>query len=339
MRFVIDLAVKKKDMKTTQSPKIAIVGLGVIGKVHAAALKEQGKSIYAVCDIDPARLLPYPEALHFTDYETMLKEAKPDAVHICTPHYLHAPMILAALERDIHVLCEKPLCIHREEIENILAAEARSNAILGVCQQNRYKKANVFVKQYLETKKCENGYGTVVWERSDAYYRSGAWRGKWATEGGGALINQALHTMDILQWMLGMPESVTASVSNLHNDPAVEVEDNAVCLFGGRTQFSLLTATGAGFDYPVELVFLAEGETIRVLNDTVFINEKQVNFEENAQMRGKSCYGVGHSPLIEDFYDCIASGRPFPISGTEAAKVIRMILACYESKGKRIQIQ
>lgn len=330
---------KKETMKIAKSPKIAIVGLGVIGKVHAEALREQGKEIYAVCDIDPARLSFVPEALHFTDYETMLREAKPDAVHICTPHYLHAPMILSALAKDIHVLSEKPLCIHREEIEEILAAEARSKAILGVCQQNRYKKANIFVKQYLENKKCENGYGTVVWERSDAYYQSGAWRGKWATEGGGALINQALHTMDLLQWMLGMPENVTATVSNIHNDPAVEVEDNAVCLFEGKAQFSLLTTTGAGFDYPVELVFRAEGETVRVLGDTVFINEKQVNFEENAQMFGKSCYGVGHSPLIRDFYDCIASGRPFPIDGKEAAKVIRMILSCYESKGQRILVK
>lgn len=321
------------------SIKIAIVGLGVIGKVHAAALKAQGKALYAVCDIDPEQLCAYPEALHFTDYEAMLREAKPDAVHICTPHYLHAPMILSALEKNIHVLCEKPLCIQREDIEKILAAERCSKAQLGVCQQNRYKKASIFVKKYLEGKAFKNGYGTVVWERSDAYYGSGAWRGKWDTEGGGTLINQALHTMDLLQWMLGMPESVTASVSNLHNGPAVEVEDNAVCLFEGKSQISLLATTGAGRDYPVEMVFSsAEGETVRILNDTVFINGKQVDFEEQAPLLGKSCYGVGHSPLIADFYDCIESGRPFPISGSEAAKVVKMILSCYESKGNKVPI-
>lgn len=323
-------------MKSTM--KIAIVGLGVIGKVHAAALREQGKALYAVCDIDPEQLKAYPDALHFTDYETMLREARPDAVHICTPHYLHAPMILSALEKNIHVLCEKPLCIHKEEIDAILAAEKRSSAQLGICQQNRYKKTSVFTKQYLEGKHCPVGYGTVVWERSDAYYQSGAWRGKWATEGGGALINQALHTLDLLQWMLGMPKTVSASVSNLHNGPAVEVEDNAVCLFGGDSQFTLLATTGAGYDNPVEIVLRAEDETLRIVGDTVFINEKPVSFEEQAPMLGKSCYGVGHTPLIKDFYDCIENGRPFPINGEEAAKVIRMILACYESKGKKISI-
>ena len=319
--------------------KIAIVGLGVIGKVHAAALKEQGKTLYAVCDTDPERLRDFPEALRFTDYETMLREAKPDAVHICTPHYLHAPMILSALEKNIHVLSEKLLCIHKEEIEKILDAEKRSAAQLGVCQQNRYKQANLFVKRYLEGKRCTLGYGTVVWERSDAYYQSGAWRGKWETEGGGTLINQALHTMDLLQWMLGMPKSVAASVSNLHNEPAVEVEDNAVCLFGGDAQITLLATTGAGFDHPVEIVLQVDGETVRILNDTVYIDEKAVDFKESAPMLGKSCYGIGHSPLIDDFYDCIESGRPFPIDGEEAAKVVRMILACYESKGKRIAIE
>ena len=327
-------------MKTNGSLKIAIVGLGVISSVHAAALREQGKEIFAVCDVDEARMHAYPNALHFTDYETMLAEARPDVVHICTPHYLHAPMILSALEKNIHVLCEKPLCIRREDVARILEAEARSKAHLGVCQQNRYKKTNAFVKNYLSQKSGGIGYGTVVWERSDAYYRSGAWRGKWETEGGGALINQALHTMDILQGMLGMPESVTALTANIHNESAVEVEDSATCLFEGKSaKLSLLATTGAGNDFPVEIVLQVEGESIRIVDDTVFINGKRVDFEEEAQAFGKSCYGIGHTPLIADFYDCIESGRPFPINGAEAAKVVRMILACYESKGKKISIE
>lgn len=323
----------KKEMK------IAIVGLGVIGNVHAEALALQGKDIYAVCDMDPDRLLAFPNALHFTDYETMLREAKPDAVHICTPHYLHAPMIISALEKDIHVLSEKPLCIRREDIDHILAAAASSKAQLGVCQQNRYLPSHLFVKKYLEGKRCPVGYGTMVWERSDAYYASGPWRGKWETEGGGTLINQALHTMDILQWMLGMPKTVAASVSNLHHGPAVEVEDNAICMFGGDAQFTLLATTGAGADYPVEIILNADDEVIRILNDTVYIGEKAMSFKSDAPLLGKNCYGIGHSLLIADFYDCIQSGRHFPIDGEEAAKVIRMILACYKSKGKRIPIE
>ena len=145
--------------------------------------------------------------------------------------------------------------------------------------------------------------------------------------------------MDILQWMLGMPKNVAASISNLHNEPSVEVEDNAVCLFGGDTQITLLATTGAGMDHPVEIVLRTEDETIRILNDTVYINDKPVPFEEKASMLGKSCYGIGHSPLIADFYDCVESGRKFPIDGAEAAKVIRMILACYESRGERIPIK
>ena len=118
----------------------------------------------------------------------------------------------------------------------------------------------------------------------------------------------------------------------------MEVEDNAVCLFDGKTRISLLATTGAGIDLPVEVVLKTENETIRIINDTVLINDKQVDFKEDAKVFGKACYGVGHTPLIADFYDCIESGRPFQLNGAEASKVVRMILACYESKGKRISI-
>jgi excinuclease ABC subunit C len=119
--------------------------------------------------------------------------------------------------------------------------------------------------------------------------------------------------------MLGMPKTVAASVSNLHNGQAVEVEDNAVCLFGGDSQITLLATTGAGHDHPVEIVLQAEDETLRIVGDTVYINEKPVSFEEQAPMLGKSCYGVGHSPLIADFYDTQSAIPPqvmldFPLS-------------------------
>ena len=116
----------------------------------------------------------------------LFRSVKPDVVHVCTPHDRHADMIVDALERNINVLCEKPLCIRREDIPRILAAEKRSKAILGVCLQNRYNPANRYVKQFLADKTVLGGVGNVVWHRDAAYYRADAWRGKRATEGGGA---------------------------------------------------------------------------------------------------------------------------------------------------------
>ena len=133
--------------------KTAIVGLGVIGNVHYNVLKNMGNCAVAVCDVDSKKLSQFDGVEKYTDYVEMLDRVKPEVVHICTPHYLHEQMIISALERDINVLCEKPLCISREEIDRILIAEKKSKAQLGVCHQNRYNLENVFVKDYLKDAK------------------------------------------------------------------------------------------------------------------------------------------------------------------------------------------
>lgn len=115
--------------------KAAIIGLGVIGKVHYDVLKRQGEDIVALCDIDAAKLNGYDNVKKYFDYKKMLDEEQIDVVHICTPHYLHADMTIYALERNVNVLCEKPLCIRKEDVARIIDAENKSEAMLGVCLQ------------------------------------------------------------------------------------------------------------------------------------------------------------------------------------------------------------
>lgn len=133
--------------------KAAIIGLGVIGKVHYDVLKRQGEDIVALCDIDAAKLNGYDNVKKYFDYKKMLDEEQIDVVHICTPHYLHADMTIYALERNVNVLCEKPLCIRKEDVARIIDAENKSEAMLGVCLQNRYNKSSQFVKGIFKTKK------------------------------------------------------------------------------------------------------------------------------------------------------------------------------------------
>ena len=180
--------------------KSAVVGIGTIGPVHLDALTRLGEEIAALCDIRPERAVAAAERFHlscpiFTDYEEMLDQVRPDIVHICTPHFCHADMIVAALTRGISVLCEKPLCIKESDIGRILAAEAASPAKLGVCHQNRINPANLFARRLFSENRVTAAHGSVVWHRDAAYYGQDAWRGKWKTEGGGVLINQALHTL------------------------------------------------------------------------------------------------------------------------------------------------
>ncbi len=325
-------------MHTTKKMRVAVVGYGVIGRLHAAILEKSGM-LCAICDNNPAALREAPDVPCVADYTELLETVRPDAVHICTPHYLHADMVVQALRRNIFVLCEKPLCIHADEIDRILAAEKESAAGLGVCLQNRYNAVNRFVYDYLQGAKHVSGVGQVAWNRTAAYYASGDWRGKQATEGGGVLINQALHTLDLLQWFLGMPEQVIAQTDTLSLAGTIEVEDSALLLCRGKNEFTFFATNGAPSDFSVLIQLIVDGKQVTVLPDRVLIDRECVAFFEAPQrFVHKQCYGNGHEALIADFYDCIAAGRRFAIDGNAGAQVVRLILSAYQSHGKRISV-
>ena len=324
--------------------KIAIIGTGVIGKVHAEVLAKLGMPAAALCDLDAAKAKKVaeqyaPDAKIYTDWREMLEELRPDAVHVCTPHDLHADMTVAALERDIHVLCEKPLCIRREDIERVLSAEQKSKATLGVCHQNRYNTVNVFLKEYLADKEIVGAHGSVVWKRTKSYYDSAEWRGTLAREGGGALINQALHTFDLMMWLCGEPQGVAAIKDNLTLRGEIEVEDTIAIHCFGQTDFSFYATVGSGADMPVQMSFkLASGENVLALPKLVIVDGHVIEREELSHSFGKECYGDGHIRLIDDYYQCIRENKPFALGGAEGAKVVRMILGAYQSKGEVVKL-
>lgn len=318
--------------------KSAIIGLGVIGKVHYDVLKSQNADIVALCDIDESVLQKYDCVKKYTDYKTMLDCEDIDVVHICTPHYLHADMAIYALNKNVNVLCEKPLCIKIEDIDRIIDAERRSKAMLGVCLQNRYNNSSRYVKQLLDGKKVDFAFGNVSWHRDEVYYRSGEWRGKWATEGGGVMINQAIHTLDLMQWICGMPTSVCANTYNYSLKGVIEVEDTAIAMFKGDTDFEFFATNTAKSDLPVEVRFISDGNIITLYPDEVLVNGEVVDIEKCIQGFGKLSYGNGHEKLIRHFYDCVSSGDKFPIDAAEGAKCLKLVLASYRSDGKEIDI-
>ncbi len=319
--------------------KTAIIGIGVIGKVHLQVCQELGNEIVAICDIDEERAKKSPSFIPiYKGYKQMLDEVEIDVVHICTPHYLHTEMVIECLRRDIHVLCEKPLCISKAELDEILQAEKNSKAQLGVCLQNRYNISSLSAKEYLQTHKATNGFGSLLWHRNKGYYESGAWRGKWETEGGGVMINQALHTLDLLQWLLGMPTECVATTANMTLQDIIEVEDTACGIFSGGSNFTMFATNGNAEDFPVEIKLQTDGGVLKILPDKTEINGQTLVLKNEADYYGKSCYGVGHKSLIADFYDCIANNKKFCIDGEESAKVMRLIFAMYESNGNKIKV-
>ncbi len=318
--------------------KSAIVGLGVIGNVHKSLINKLGLNLVAVCDVDEHKLDSIDGVQKFSDYITMLDTVKPDVVHICTPHFLHADMIIEALSRNINVLCEKPLCIKIEDIDRILSAEKFSSAQLGVCHQNRYNKENVFLKNYLKDKNVVGGFANVVWNRDEKYYAQAEWRGKWNSEGGGVLINQALHTLDLMQWLVGMPFELTSNVSNLSLKNVIEVEDTASILCFGEKNFTFFATNAGCSDFPVSITIKTDSDVIQTFKNKVFTSDAVFDFDKDNNVYGKCCYGTGHQGLFADYYDCIETGRKFEIDGAEASKVIRIILSAYKSLGEKVKI-
>ena len=329
--------------------RVAVIGCGAISGNHINGILAAGQTLCALCDVIPERAQASIEKYQlgnipvYTDYVELLEKEKPDSVHICTPHYLHAPMCVEALGRNINVLCEKPLSINIDQLHAVLKAEKESNAQLGVCQQNRYEPNMLWLMDFIKEHGVKSAFGLVSWERNEAYYRSGAWRGTILEEGGGVMINQALHTLDLLQHMCGMPTHVTSHVDNDFHKDYTEVEDTATAHFEleDGTRYAFFGTTAATGDLPVQLQFVTK-DNMRVIasNDFIVVNGKQVTVEDNrkaSNMVGKTVWGTGHAMLIEDFYRCVQSGEPFRIPGTEGAKVIQLILSMYHSHGNRIK--
>lgn len=325
--------------------KVGVIGIGAIAQLHIPALLQAGQTIAALCDIDTKKCEEANKtfginAKIYADYKEMIGEEGLDSVHICTPHYLHAEMICYALDRNINAFCEKPMAISFEQLDEIERSVKRSSALLGVCQQNRYKASMKYIKDYFSNKKILAASGNVCWKRDKAYYDSGLWRGQKELSGGGVVINQALHTLDILQWICGMPVSVIGHTSCDTLKDVIDVEETAFGVFklpnGGRF---ILNATNACTTcFPVTLGFESAEDSAVIVGDNIILNDKYLKKSDDLPLFGKEVWGVGHMIIIKDFYNSIEKGEKFELDFYEAKKVVVLLLNLYRSNGEELKI-
>lgn len=324
--------------------RTAVVGAGAISAVHVNALLSQGRRVDFICDTDAekARALNERFSLNaeiYTDYETLIESGKVDVAHICTPHFLHASMVVRALGKGVHVLCEKPLCICEEELREILRAEKHSSARLGVCFQNRYNASTEYVINALKARKITAAAGSLFWKRGEEYYHSAPWRGKFATEGGAALINQAIHTLDLLSLLCGGFDHVTANNFNMSLQTTIEAEDSACALLEKvGLRCNLFATVSAGADFPAEIKLMTDKGLLSFTCGRVEDGNRIMREEEIRENAGKKCYGNGHAALIADFYGCAETGRKFSVDGEESAKTMRLVFAVYRSENRRVSV-
>lgn len=325
--------------------RVGIIGLGAISPLHIRAILNRGQKITAICDVDSEKRQKVNagfglNAEEYGDYNALLASGKVDVVHVCTPHYLHAEIICAALGANIHVLCEKPLAINFEQLNAIEKAVNNSSATLGVCFQNRYNASVLYLKEFFKGKEITAATANLVWQRDEKYYASGAWRGKKQYEGGGVMINQAIHSLDLLQWFCGMPETVIAHCSNNSLQGVIDVEDTAYGLFSLKNGGNfVINATNAAKNcFTIISMFHAGDDTVEFSGDNLIVNGKFVTKSDGTPIFGKEEWGVGHNNLIREFYNCLEKGEKFPIDFYEGSKTVKLILKMYESNGKKINI-
>ena len=336
--------------------RFALVGAGVIGKVHAEALAAlpDVAELVAVVDTDLAKAQalagPYGAAAH-TDLSAVLQRDDVDAVSICTPSGLHADGAVAALDAGKHVVVEKPLDVSLAAADRIIDAEKRSGKTVAVISQHRFDKSSEKVLQAVR----DGHLGTITsaiashaWWRGQSYYDSGEWRGTLALDGGGAVMNQTVHTVNLLTTIVGTPVEVFAYTACLAHE-RIEVEDTAVAVVkfasGALGMIHGTTAAYPGLDASLR-VFGSKGSAV-ISNDALtFLHENAGDAPEIAmsEMTGLNQVtdeyalepedlplGRAHRRQLADFVEAVTTGRA-PRVGTEEARTsLSVILAMYES--------
>lgn len=242
--------------KTLTSVRVGIVGVGVIGTAHAGTIFDglvNGMTLCALCDNDKSRLASlreeFPNIPLFENYENMIKSGLIDAVIIATPHYFHPIIAEYAFKKGLHVLSEKPIGVYTLSLKKAFKAHKKSGKLYATMLNQRTNKLFMLAKELVDNGEIgnlvKNKYVITNWYRTQEYYDSGNWRGTWSGEGGGVLINQAPHNLDIWQWICGMPVSLRGKchIGKYHN---IEVEDEATIFakYANGATGEFITSTG-----------------------------------------------------------------------------------------------
>lgn len=347
--------------------RFAIVGCGTIAPTHAealAALKADGAQLVACADVVPERAASFAEkfGLNVQNFEALLADPNIDAVSICAPSGVHAELGTRALQAGKHVVVEKPMDVSLAACDALLAAQRESGKRLAVISQHRFDHASIVVKAALDDGtlgRLVYGEARVPWFRTQAYYDSGDWRGTWALDGGGALMNQGVHTADLLRWLCGPVETVYAQARTLAHE-RIEVEDvvaaTVTFVSGAVATLSASTALYPGF--PVRLAVhgtegsaIIEGDMLHTLTtksgvsgggEAAHAHAVQVAMggtkaatasagSLTAASDPAAVWGEAHRAQLADFIQCCRTGERPVVDGEEGRKAVELVLAVYES--------
>lgn len=348
--------------------KTAIVGCGKVGHLHAKALKSLPESVFAaVCDVDLQRAQEFGnmyDVQAYQDVEEMIAKSDVDALTVCTPHPFHTEPAVKAAGAGVHVLIEKPLASSLQDCDRIISAGKKTGIKIGVMCQRRMYAPCLRIKQAIDANKLGRPIlGTVAmygW-RDEAYYQSDPWRGSWNAEGGGVLVNQAPHQLDLLQWYMGPIDEVFGFWSNL-NHPYIEVEDTAIAVLRfkngalgnivvsnsqnpalyGRVYVHGSNGASVGVQTDGGAMFVAGMSTITEppIND-IWTVPGEEDFLKKWQVQDTDFFlsinavEYYHQLQISQFLNAILEGQDPLITGEDGRKTVEIFTAIYRTQRDR----
>ncbi|GAA4461604.1 Gfo/Idh/MocA family oxidoreductase [Novipirellula rosea] len=342
---------------------IGIIGCGMIAGFHSKAIKDaKGAKLVGCATRNPEQAAAFAEKNGCKSYESieaMLADPEIQAVSICTPSGAHRDPAVLAAQAGKHVIVEKPLEITVERCDQIIQACEDAGVRLAVTFQSRFHESSKIMKKAVEEGrfgKITMGDSYVKWYRTQDYYDSGAWRGTWELDGGGALMNQAIHSVDLLLWLMGDVVEISAMMDTMTHE-RIEVEDVVVAnLRFANGALGVIEATTTAYPGALKRIEISGSEGTAVLEeedirDWQFANETEKDAEIRKTMAGKTETGGGaadpssighhgHTMLFEEFVSSINEDRPCSIDGREGRRSIEVIRAIYESAktGKRVKL-
>ncbi|GGG11166.1 Gfo/Idh/MocA family protein [Paenibacillus abyssi] len=339
--------------------RVAVIGTGSISSAHIESYLSFGERcrIVAFCDVSPESAQAKKQAYNLdcdivSDYRELLQREDIDLVSVCTPPYTHADISVTALNAGKHVIVEKPMASSLAECDRMNEAAARSGKLLSVVSQNRFGDAVMRLKHVLDS----GAAGRIVHAQIDSFWWRGYvyydlwWRGTWEKEGGGCTLNHAVHHIDMLQWMMGLPDKVTAVMSNTSHDNA-EVEDLSVAILSYPRALAQITSSVVHHGQEQKLIF--QGEKARISMPwqvTASLAQENGFPKPNPELEQEieavaekvpALQYVGHKGQLDNVLTAIENGSgQVLVTGEEGRKTLELITAIYQaaSTGQTVQL-
>ena len=325
--------------------RIGIIGCGRISVMHLVSAQASAKAeLVCCCDVKKERADETAQKYGikaYYDYVEMLKKEQLDAVHLCLPHYLHSKVAISAFLHGVNVLTEKPMDVDLISAERAVKTAKDKGVLFGVIFQCRYNNAAQLVKKAVESGKLGkiiSARSTLTWTRPDEYYAESDWKGTWDKEGGGVVIDQAIHSIDLVNWIVNSEvESVSCSMAN-RGHAIVKVEDSAEGLitYKNGVRYGFYCMNNYGCDEPIEIKLYCEKGKVTFGYDDAYIEYNDGSKEEAHQDNvveyegGKDYWGFQHGRQIEQFYKACLGEEPLDISGEVALKTHKLIMEIYD---------